>query len=354
MVTSLLERYNQLKVDYESYQKMAEKTIQKQNEKIRELDKKLDMLSSIIEISQYINKCLGSDELISKINDIMIGILGVNYSSIYIMENRKLKLKFTNLFSTNHHYKVQEYNNKKVDGLTPYLINSIENVCLDRSIQIHSSLFMPIRLKEELLGAILVEHNIYGYLNQDDIKLLSALSNQIAICIENNRLYNKIKENSQRDFLTGLFNRNYFFSAIGERIKNCGDGFAIVMVDVDNFKKCNDTFGHQYGDMVLKNISSIIKNNIRNEDMVARYGGEEIIIYMYDTREIMNVYSRMDGIRKIIEKSSVEYNGKLCPVTVSMGISLSHDKNENIEDMIKRADMNLYKAKNSGKNKVVC
>jgi diguanylate cyclase (GGDEF)-like protein len=88
--------------------------------------------------------------------------------------------------------------------------------------------------------------------------------------------------------------------------------------------------------------------------MVARYGGEEIIIYMYDTREIMNVYSRMDGIRKIIEKSSVEYNGKLCPVTVSMGISLSHDKNENIEDMIKRADMNLYKAKNSGKNKVVC
>ncbi|KAA8670510.1 diguanylate cyclase [Clostridium sp. MT-14] len=356
MFISLLERYNQLKSDYESYQKLAEETIQKQNKEIRELDKKLDMLSSIIEISQYINKCLGSDEIISKINDIMIGILGVNYSSVYLLENRKLKLKCTNLYNTDHHFKIREYNEHKLSKLTPCLANSVDNMCMGSDIQVHSSLFMPIYLKEELLGAILVEHNIYNYLNQGSIKLLSALSNQIAICIENNRLYNKIKENSQRDFLTNLFNRNYFFSAIQEKIKNCGRGFAIIMVDIDNFKNCNDTFGHQCGDMVLKRVSSIIKDNLRKEDMVARYGGEEIIIYMYDIKEMLDVYNRMSSIRKSIEREPVEYNGKLCFVTVSIGISISDNKDENIENVenvIRKADMNLYKAKNSGKNKVV-
>ncbi|MHC6180616.1 sensor domain-containing diguanylate cyclase [Clostridium sp. JNZ X4-2] len=354
MFVSLLERYNQLKHDYESYQRVAEETIQKQNRKIRQLDKKLDMLSSIIEINQYINKCLGSDEIISKINDIMIGILGVNYSSVYLLENRKLKLKSTNLYNTKHHFKIEEYNSKKLTKLTPYLLNSLDNIYVDNSIQIHSSLFMPIYLKEDLLGAILVEHNIYNYLNQGNIKLLSALSNQIAICIENNRLYNKIKENSQKDFLTDLFSRNYFFSVIQEKIKDCGRGFAIVMIDIDNFKSCNDTFGHQYGDVVLKRVSSIIKDKLRKEDMVARYGGEEIIIYMYDIKGVSDVYNRMSSIGKFIEEEPIEYNGKLCHVTVSMGISISYNKNENIEDIIRKADMNLYRAKNSGKNRVVC
>ena len=354
MLASLLEKYNQLKLDYEGYQKMAEETIQRQNMKIVELDKKLDMLSLIVEISQYINKCLGSVEIVSKIHDIMIGILGVTYSTVYILENRKLKLKCTNLSSTKHHYSINEYNSKVVHKLDTKLNNSFDNICKDDNIQIHSSIFMPIYLKQSLLGAIKVEHKIYNYLNEDHIKLLTALSNQIAICIENNRLYNKIKENSQKDFLTGLFTRNYFFSVIKEKIKNCGCGFAIIMVDVDNFKRFNDNFGHQYGDVVLKTVSGIIKNSLRKEDLVARYGGEEIIIYMYDIKGTLDVYNRMTVIRKRIEDELIEYNENSSHVTVSMGISISSNNAESIEDMIRKADVNLYKAKNTGKNKVVC
>lgn len=354
MLASLLEKYNKLKLDYEGYQKMAEETIQRQNIKIVELDKKLDMLSLIVETSQYINKCLGSVEIISKIQDIMIGILGVTYSTVYILENRKLKLKCTNLSSTKHHYSINEYNSKIVHQLDTKLYNSFNNICKDDDIQIHSSIFMPIYLKQSLLGAIIVEHKIYNYLNEEHIKLLTALSNQIAICIENNRLYNKIKENSQKDFLTGLFTRNYFFSVIKEKIKNCGCGFAIIMVDIDNFKRFNDNFGHQYGDMVLKTVSNIIKSSLRKEDLVARYGGEEIIIYMYDIKGTLDVYNRMTTIRKRIEDELIEYNENSSHVTVSMGISISSNNEENVEDMIRKADVNLYKAKNTGKNKVVC
>ncbi|WP_446898672.1 diguanylate cyclase [Clostridium sp. LBM24168] len=354
MVMSLLEKYSQLKKEYEDYQEMAEDTMQKQSKKIIELDKKLDMMSLIVEISQYVNKYLEDGEIVSTVNDIMIGILGVTYSSIYLVENRKLKLKVSNLKNTKHHQSVYKFNQGNVTKPKINLTNSKSNIYLGKeNLEIHSAIFIPIYLQDDLLGAIVVEHNIYNYLNMDHIKLLIAVSNQIAMCIENNRLYNQIKENSQRDFLTGLFNRNYFFSVISDEIKNCESSFAIVMIDIDNFKNCNDTFGHQYGDKVLRLVSSIIKDNLRNEDIVARYGGEEIIVYMYDVKKEEDVYRRMCSIKSKIMDTPINYGEISSHVTVSMGISVSKADNNDIESLIREADVNLYRAKNSGKNKVV-
>jgi diguanylate cyclase (GGDEF)-like protein len=353
MLTSLSDEYNQLKNEYEGYQKMAEGIIQKQSIKIIELDKKLDMLSLMVEISQYINKRIGRGEIVSIINDIMIGILGVTYSSVYLLENRKLQLKSTNLPNTKHHFSINDYNEGKISKLNASIVNRIDNIYICDNIQIHSSILMPIYLKNNLLGVIVVEHHIYNYLNNEHVKLLTALTNQIAICIENNKLYNKIKQNSQKDFLTGLFNRNYFFSVIKEKVKNCGKGFAIVMIDIDDFKSFNDRFGHQYGDRVLRKVSDIIKDSIRKEDVAARYGGEEIIIYMYNVTDSMSVYERMINIGDLIKKKAVEYNEVSSHVTVSMGIAVCTNKDKDVESTIRRADMNLYRAKNSGKNKVV-
>lgn len=350
----LWKKYNQLKKDYEEYQKMAEYTMQNQNTQIIKLDKKLDMMSLIVEISEYINKNIGSKEIVSTINDIMIGILGVTYSSVYLVENRKLKLKGSNLKNINHHNNIYEFNSGKIKELHTHLLNSKSNVYTGRqNIEIHSSIFMPIYLKEELLGAIVVEHNIYNYLNEEHIKLLTALINQIAICIENNKLYNKIKENSQRDFLTGLFNRNYFFSVIDEKIKNSGNGCSIVMIDIDDFKLCNDTFGHQYGDKVLRRVSNIIKNNLRCEDLVARYGGEEIIVYMYNIKNVKDVYYRMLKIKNMIRDTSINYGNISSSVTVSIGIAVSEKNSDNIEELIRKADVNLYKGKGLGKDSVI-
>lgn len=349
---SLQDNYNQLKNDYESYQKMAEGIIQKQNAKIMELDKKLDMMSLIVEISEYINKCLGSSEIVSMINDIMIGILGVTYSSVYLVQNRKLKLKVSNLKDTNHHYSVNDFN-KKNFKLETSIFNDTENISEDKSIEIHSSIFMPIYLKNNILGAIVVEHNRYNYLTQEHIKLLTALSNHLAICLENNSLYNKIKENSQIDGLTGLYNRSYFFSIVENKLKDYREKVTIIMIDIDNFKKCNDTFGHQYGDYVLKEISKIIKENLRKDDIIARYGGEEIIIYMFDMKNVNDIYRRMDYIRSVIEKSVISYKNIESNVTVSMGIGMSNKTDTSLEKIIEKADQNLYKAKDLGKNRVV-
>lgn len=349
---SLQDNYNQLMNDYESYQKMAEGIIQKQNAKIMELDKKLDMMSLIVEISEYINKYLGSSKIVPMINDIMIGILGVTYSSIYLLQNRKLKLKVSNLKDTNHHYIVNDFN-KKIFKLEVNIFNDIENISKDKSVEIHSSIFMPIYLKNNILGAIVVEHNRYNYLTEEHVKLLTALSNHLAICLENNSLYNKIKENSQIDGLTGLYNRSYFFSIMENKLKDCKEKIAIAMIDIDNFKKCNDTFGHQYGDYILKKISKIIKENLRKDDIIARYGGEEIIVYMFDMKNINDIYNRMNYIRNVIEKSIISYKNIKSNVTISVGIGISDTTDTSLEKIIEKADENLYKAKDLGKNKVI-
>lgn len=349
---TLLRKYNQLKQEYDTYQKLAEETIQKQSIKITELDKKLNMLSIIVEISEYINRGLGNDEITYMINDIMIAILGVTYSSVYLLENRKLKLKASNLKDTSHHSIVEEFNNTNIDKLNTMLVNSRSNISKESGIDIHSSIFTPIYIKTNILGLIIVEHNIYKYLNEDHITLLTALTNHIAICLENNKLYNHIKENSQRDYLTGLYNRNYFFSTMKKKYKNNEESFAIIMVDIDNFKRCNDLYGHLYGDIVIKKVSQIIKSNIRKDDIAARYGGEEIIIYLYGIKNVIDVYRRMEIIRKIIEETIICYRDIALGVTVSIGISMKK-KDESLERIIREADFNLYKAKDLGKNKVV-
>ncbi|MCT8976700.1 sensor domain-containing diguanylate cyclase [Clostridium sp. CX1] len=351
-MVSLLRDYNQLKNEYENYQKLAEETIQKQSMKITELDKKLDMLSLIVEISEYINKSLGNSEIAAMINDIMIGILGVTYSSVYLVENRKLRLKASNLSNTKHHQIVEVFNCKNVANLNTSLLNSIASISTDSNEKIHSSITMPIYMKDDILGLIIVEHNIYNYLSQDHVRLLTALTNQIAICLENNRLYNQIKQNSQKDCLTGLFNRKYFFNIIQKKIANNEKDFAIVMLDIDNFKKCNDTYGHPYGDVVIRRISQIVKSNIRKEDIVARYGGEELIIYMYDVKNVIDVYNRMEQVRGAIERTVIQYKDVKDGVTVSIGIALK-EKEEDLEQIIRKADKNLYTAKHLGKNKVV-
>lgn len=349
---SLEERYDQLKKEYETYQKLAEDTIQKQSMKIVELDKKLDMVSLIVEISEYINRCLGSSEIDYLINDIMIGILGVTYSSVYLIENRKLKLKASNLSNTDHHYIIDEFNRGTIHKLNNRILNSHPNMCKDDTVQIHSSVYMPIYMKDKILGLIVVEHNIYNYLTNSHVKLLTALTNQLAICLENNRLYNQIKESSQKDGLTGLFNRTYFFYAVNKIIEDEESSFAIVMIDIDDFKICNDTKGHQCGDAVIRKISRVIKSNLREEDICGRYGGEEIIVYMYGVKNVIDVYNRMESIRKIIAKTVTSHKNIEFTATVSMGIAVKEHE-EPLEQIIRRADINLYRAKRLGKNKVV-
>jgi diguanylate cyclase (GGDEF)-like protein len=352
---SLKENYNKLKEEFENYKRFTNNTIQIISERNIMLEKKLDSISNIVEISKYINSNISNDNLIPMINDMIIGILGVAYSSIYIRVEEKLILKATNITEHNIHIYNNEYREKIENGET-FIINC-DNMPFCRSygrINIRSIIGVPVILGEKFIGYIIVEHSLQDFFSKEHIKFLKTISNQIAIALENGFLYKKVKETSIKDPLLKIFNRGYFFEQVDEQIAmSPHKNFAIVMLDADDFKKTNDIYGHQFGDEALIQLAKIISDNIDSEDIVARYGGEEIIIYINDAEDKEKVFNKIDSIRMKISNNIMFYNEEKVRITASFGISYYDKQCRDLKEVLRLADMMLYSAKNRGKNIVV-
>lgn len=158
------------------------------------------------------------------------------------------------------------------------------------------------------------------------------------------------------DPLTGLLNRRvlpYILRDVLELSLYTETPFSIAMVDIDNFKKINDTYGHLFGDKVLKEVAKIIKKNLRRSDYAFRYGGEEFLILMPST-ELKDAVRILEKIRKEVENTPICWQGKEIRVTISVGVcSDVYNGLKSPEEYIKCADEKLYLAKRTGKNRVV-
>tara|TARA_R110002050_G_scaffold779_7_gene5485 strand:- start:614 stop:1540 length:927 start_codon:yes stop_codon:yes gene_type:complete len=166
----------------------------------------------------------------------------------------------------------------------------------------------------------------------------------------------ELKELSSKDPLTQLYNRRYFTeSAITMQslsIRN-NHHISIIILDVDNFKNINDTYGHSVGDKVIVSLSRILENNCRKSDIVARFGGEEFVILLYNT-SLSFAQSVAENIRQNVEDYSVEVKTGKFSFTLSLGVAqFEAQLDKDIESTINRADKALYNAKESGKNKVI-
>jgi len=162
-----------------------------------------------------------------------------------------------------------------------------------------------------------------------------------------------ITNHANRDFLTGLYNRRYFFESMHEYIeenKDNSEKFAVAMIDIDFFKKINDTYGHDSGDKVIVHLSEILRTNTNHRDLVARFGGEEFCIVLKN----INRFSAMDILERLRAEveSTVVYSDKKETInfTISIGMSIYE---EGLDETINQADMMLYKAKQNGRNQVV-
>lgn len=166
-----------------------------------------------------------------------------------------------------------------------------------------------------------------------------------------------VKQSAVTDMLTGLLNRRGFDEAIHqtiEKIKKFPEPLSIILLDIDHFKKVNDNYGHLIGDSVLKILGKLLKDYIKGKDIVARFGGEEMILALPAT-PLGGAYILAEQIRSGLSKMNfkIKDTGKsIGNITISLGIALYRD-NESIEAVIKRADDALYRAKTTGRNKTV-
>lgn len=183
----------------------------------------------------------------------------------------------------------------------------------------------------------------------------SIVAMQFALEIKKVLLYETVEALAITDSLTTLYTRRYFFERMEEelnRSKRHGLKFAFLMLDIDNFKICNDTYGHLVGDVALKEIARIIKESTREIDLAARYGGEEFSIILPETDKI-GARLAAERIRERIEENVVRAYDEKLKITVSIGLAVCPDDAPDSADLVEKADKALYAAKASGKN-IVC
>ena len=159
-----------------------------------------------------------------------------------------------------------------------------------------------------------------------------------------------LEYNINHDQLTGLYNRRFFYSAI-ETIKRSTKEFSLAMVDLDNFKKINDTYGHEFGDAVLKDLSDILMSSMGENDIAVRWGGEEFILFMPGT-DIDSAEKKLEKMQERIREHQVNFAGKSINFTATIGLAAGDDL-QKYEQVINTADQMLYYGKNNGKNRIV-
>jgi diguanylate cyclase (GGDEF)-like protein len=165
----------------------------------------------------------------------------------------------------------------------------------------------------------------------------------------------QLQEMANRDGLTGLYNHRYFHEQLSQdflRAKRYHENLSCILFDIDFFKKFNDTYGHQTGDLVLKGLASVIQRATRESDLAARYGGEEFAIILYHT-DGPAAYQAGERLRTMVESHEIQDDSNVLRVTISVGVAtFPHEKIHDSKDLIEHTDQALYKAKDNGRNRV--
>ncbi|UCF35873.1 MAG: diguanylate cyclase [Acidobacteriota bacterium] len=182
-----------------------------------------------------------------------------------------------------------------------------------------------------------------------------AVAETTAMTLSNLRLRGILRDQAIRDGLTGLYNRRYFEDALDREIGRAARrrmGFSIIIVDLDHFKRFNDDFGHAAGDLVLKELGKFLGRSLRGEDIVCRFGGEEFVVLMPEI-SLNEAVHRAEDLRSGIERLRIDHLGQLLKATASIGVATYPQFGKDRSDIFEAADAALYKAKESGRNRVV-
>ncbi len=208
----------------------------------------------------------------------------------------------------------------------------------------------PLKSKDENLGYL-----IYKGVSPKDIEKFMILANQFALTLRRSKLYKDVERLAITDSLTDVYTRRYFLERFEEEIKRAAAKkikLSFIMLDVDHFKMVNDQFGHLTGDYVLKEISLIIKENIREIDFVGRYGGEEFCIVLPET-DLEGAFLVAERIRKSAQDRLIKAYDASVRITLSLGISTFPSHGKQTDELIDKADWALYRAKTQGRNRIV-
>lgn len=209
--------------------------------------------------------------------------------------------------------------------------------------------------KGKLLGTVAIYYRTATAPTEANLRLLSQAANLASIAIDRHYGQIELERQARTDFLTGLANRRHFMEQASHdlaRAKRYAQPLSLLMVDVDHFKNVNDTYGHKSGDLILQHIADIMRETMREVDLVSRMGGEEFAVALPNTTEEEALHAAERLLHAVADTEIQGDGGVALHITVSIGVATLADKQNDVGQLLKRADLALYAAKNSGRNRV--
>lgn len=327
-------------------------------ESLHHLEKQVAGLLDLFEIARDFNDCLSFDGIAAILKEKVMPELSFQQMLLVLLEKREEESAVQRVLSINE-MGVQDSLGSEL--LTPKNFQSMQFAKeTGKMYQVEKELAFPILVDGELGAYLLVSGS-----GTDDLAKFEVLAAYLALQVKKVRLYETVRELSIHDGLTGVFVRRHFEERLDEELKRSLKydlPLAVLMLDIDLFKRYNDTQGHLAGDATLKQVAALLRENFRRVDIVARYGGEEFVVVLPETRraEASEVAER---IRSNIARHNFKVYNDQTRVTVSLGVALFPDDIPDTfpktdfaalaAELIQRADQALYRAKDEGRNRVV-
>ena len=330
------------------------------------IKRKIEQLKYLNDVAVEIHSHIEIEHLLQDLVNISRRIINAEMGSLVLLDEQGENIKYFKVSMPNP-CQIKEQPIGK--GLLGAVIKKGQTIRLDditkdrRSIKLPEN-HPPIRT---LLGVPLVTNSstVSGGLflankannecfTLEDEEILLTITYQASVAIENARLYGQVQQLAVTDGLTGLLNHKEFHKRLDETIegsKRYHYTVALLMIDIDHFKKFNDTYGHQVGDQVLRIVADVIKSQIRTVDVCARYGGEEFAVILRDDAASYPLVLA-ERIRSTVYAYPIRHDGIRSQLSVSIGIACFPKDADNAKDFIKRADEALYMAKETGRNRL--
>jgi diguanylate cyclase (GGDEF)-like protein len=338
------------------------RTFQKLQDAEKTARREKEISETLREVTAELTMQLNLDEVLQQILISLYRVLSYTDAAIFLLEGTELHYVAGRKVSDEgnpipysppfHSIQIESI----LDHDQPFLFSDLTNNIGLQSYfggeRLQSMINVPLVLRGDLLGLLSLGNQSEESYGESEVMLAQSFANEASIAIENARLFKELQVMATTDGLTGLYNRRYFYKIADlefKRSSRYNRPLSMVMLDIDFFKRINDTYGHPAGDQVLSQVADCCRKNVRAADILGRYGGEEFCLMLPETDE-ENALSLAERLRRRISEMNFINIKDPVHVTVSEGIACFRPDCATLEDLLRRCDEALYDAKHSGRN----